>query len=90
MTEMKPIESLGMHYDAPAVLDAPVDEVARITAAPHPVEGCPDMWLIQIRDDGGVTDEFWIRPREVPAMRRVLAMITAYVADEEDEKETSK
>jgi hypothetical protein len=87
--EMKPISELGMPYQAP--VDVPTPGVARITANPHPVEGCPDMWLVQLgsgRDEAD--DEILIRPCEIPALRRVLAMVAAYVADEADEQETSR
>jgi hypothetical protein len=65
-------------------------EGARVLAFPHPMDGVPDLWLLQIEVDGRVESELPFRPVEVSALRRVLAMVGAYVADLEDEEETNR
>ena len=86
------LNSAGMIVTPPAVkLHATLTaDGTRITAAPHPLNGSPDLWLIQIWTGGEVTDEILIRPAEMPTIRRILAMAEAAVQDTDDELEADQ
>jgi hypothetical protein len=77
----------------PRQLLVTVDQAAGVElhATPHPLDSpdLQDTWLLQVIVDGVVDDEIVLRPAELPALRRMGAMISAAVQDLADEHETS-